>query len=642
MCGICGIFDKTGRPIDRDLVVRMNARIVHRGPDGDGMYFGRGVGLANRRLSIIDIEGGTQPVSNEDQSIHVVFNGEIYNYIELRDDLIKRGHIFRTRSDTEVIVHSYEEWGDECTARFNGIFAFALWDSTQRKLFIARDHLGVKPLYYVSVGTMILFASEIKCLLIHPECPRDVNLHALSQLFTLRYVPSPLTLFRGIYKLSPAHQMVVDAAGMRIQRYWNSTPRIRREVNQQCLIEEYQALVEDSVRLQMRSDVPVGLFLSSGVDSSCLLALMSKVSHQPVRTFTIGFAAGETSNETNDARTIAKMFGSEHSEQILSFKDYERYYERYLWDLEEPVGNETAAAFFFVSRMTSQKVKVALTGQGADEPWAGYARYIGIKLSDVYSRLPQYVTKGLLSRIGERYIRHEQWKRGFESLYERDVLSRFVGVYSFLSPAMKDRLFQPWLKEQVSFDGVEAKEGLRQLQSEVRNLDALSQILYLDTRTNLPDDLLMVADKTSMSNSLEVRVPFLDRRLVEFIETLPPKLKLRWFRGKYLHKKALEKWLPKDVVWRQKKGFANPIDKWLRTCMRPFLNECLLAEGAAVNRYFNASYIREILTKHEHNQGQYLRHIYLLLSFELWHRQFMPGPATARLTTQYTPDYSTI
>jgi len=645
MCGICGIFDKSGRPIDREMVIRMNARIHHRGPDGEGLYFDLGIGLANRRLSIIDLEGGTQPLSNEDQSIHVVFNGEIYNYIELREDLTKRGHVFRTRSDTEVIVHSYEEWGDECTTHFNGMFAFALWDSTRRRLLIARDHLGIKPLYYMVLGERVLFASEIKCLLVDPECPREVNFNALSQLFALRYVPSPLTLFQGIYKLPPAHQMVVQSSGVNIQRYWKSTPQIRRQVNRPELIEEYRALVEDTVRLQMRSDVPVGLFLSSGIDSSCLLALMSKMSNQRVRTFTIGFADGEDLNETNDARQVARMFGSEHSEQVISFKDYEQYYDRYLWDLEEPVGNETAAAFYFVSQMTSQTVKVALTGQGADEPWAGYARYIGVRLSNVYSRLPQPLTKGVFSRISEHWIKREQWKRGLESLYQKDVLSRFVSVYSFFSPAMKNRLFQPWLKNHISLDGLEAKQALLQLQSEVQTLDPLSQILYMDTRTNLPDDLLMVGDKTSMSNSLEVRVPFLDRRLIEFVETLPPNLKLRWFGGKYLHKKALEKWLPAEVVWRKKKGFANPIDRWMRTCMRPFLSECLLSEGAAVNRYFNSHFIREMLVQHEQKRADYWRQIYLLLSFEMWHQQFIstrPGNRCETLVTSNMTGSSTV
>lgn len=623
MCGICGIFDFKNNPISRDLLENMNTQIRHRGPDGEGTYFAPGLGMANRRLSIIDIEGGTQPISNEDGTINVVYNGEIYNFVELREELRKNGHVFRTQSDTEVIVHGYEEWGDDCTNRFNGIFAFALWDCNRRRLLLARDHLGVKPLYYTVLGDRLLFASEIKALLRDPACPRAVNLQSLSLLFTLRYVPSPQTLFEGIQKLPPGHRMIVQSEGVQIERFWKSLPKIERGISETDLVQQYQALVEDAVRIQMRSDVPVGLFLSSGVDSGCLLALMSKLSAQPVHTFTIGFADGEESNETLDARTLANMFGSDHSELIVSCKDYEKYYERYLWDLEEPVGNETAAAFYFVSRMASEKVKVALTGQGADEPWAGYGRYLGIKLSEMYSRFPQSLTKGLFRSVGERWVRHEQWKRGLTSLYERDMLSRLVNVYSFFTPAMKTQLFLPWLKQQISCDGLEAADSLRSLQYEVRELDPLTQILYMDTRSNLPDDLLMVGDKTSMANSLEVRVPFLDYRLIEFIETLPPNLKLKGFRAKYLHKKAIEKWLPRQIVHRKKKGFANPIDKWLRSSMRPFVNDCLLSETAAVNRYFDRGYIRRMLERHEQNEAQHLRHIYLLLSFELWHRQFI-------------------
>ena len=623
MCGICGIFDFKGHPVDRELLERMNQRIRHRGPDGDGFFVSGPVGLANRRLSIIDLEGGWQPVANEDNSLQVVFNGEIYNFIELRDELMEKGHIFKTRSDTEVIVHAYEEWGVECTNRFNGIFAFALWDANQRRLFVARDHLGVKPLYYVTLGDRILFSSEIKALLADPTCPKEVDIQALSQLFTLRYVPSPRTLFKGIQKLPPGHRMIIQSSGVHVERYWKSTPHIRTSVNEQELIEEYQGLVEDAVRLQMRSDVPVGLFLSSGIDSASLLAIMGNLSNQPVRTFTIGFENGEKTNETDDARALSKMFGSDHTEMIVTAQDYEKYYERYLWDLEEPVGNETAAAFYFVSLITSKSVKVALTGQGADEPWAGYGRHLGVKMSETYSRLPQFITKGVLSHMGEHWVKNERLKRGLTSLHERDFLSRLVNVYSFFSPSMKARLFQPWIKEQISSNGVEAKQALRQLQSEVKDLDALTQILYMDTRTNLPDDLLMVGDKTSMANSIEVRVPFLDYRLVEFIETLPPNLKIKGRQAKYLHKKAVEKWLPKEIVYRQKKGFANPIDMWLKTSMRPFLADCLLSENAAVNKYFNSAYIRETIQKHEGNQAEHLRHIYLLLSFELWHQQFI-------------------
>ena len=625
MCGICGIYSFKGEPVYSDLLERMTSALKHRGPDGTGRYVSGGVALGHRRLSIIDIEGGAQPITNEDESLHLIFNGEIYNFVELRDELEKKGHIFKTRSDTEVIIHGYEEWGLECVKRFNGIFAFALWDQTLGRLFLARDHLGVKPLYYVVLGNRFFFASEIKSLLVEPECPRAVDIKALGQLFTLRYVPSPDTLFERIKKLPPAHLMVVEPEGLQIQRYWEWRPRIENHRKESDLIEAYQALVEDAVRLQLRSDVPVGLFFSSGVDSGGLLAIASKYVNQPIHTFTIGFEEGERSNETADARAMAEQFGADHSEMIIGPKDYEKYYERYLWDLEEPVGNESAAAFYFVSQLAGRKVKVALTGQGADEPWAGYDRYVGIKLSQLYHRLPSFITDRVIRRLIERFGKDERLTRGVQSLNERDVLTRFVKVYSFYSAGMKARLFKPWVRQQISTDGREAREALGRLQADVADLDPLSQMLYIDTRANLPDDLLMVADKTGMANSVEVRVPYLDYRLIEFIETLPPNLRLHGFQGKYLHKKAAEHWLPKKVVHRKKKGFANPVDEWLRGRMRQYIGECLFNKRAALHRYFDEEYIKEIVAKHQANQQQYWRHIYLLVSFELWHQAFIPA-----------------
>lgn len=623
MCGICGVFEFKGVPVQPQLVARMSSAMHHRGPDGDGAYVHGEVGLGHRRLSIIDLTGGAQPISNEDDTLQIIFNGEIYNFLELREELVKQGHIFKTHSDTEVILHAYEEWGLDCVQNLNGIFAFAIWDSRQKRLVMARDHLGVKPLYYTVLGDRLLFASEIKALLQDPDCPREVNLSGLGQLFTLRYVPSPETIFSGIKKLPPAHMMVVTSRGIDIQRYWKWKPKFREIDDEQTLVEIYQDLVEDAVRLQMRSDVPVGLFLSSGVDSGALLALMSKYAGGPVHTFTIGFEDGERSNETDDARETACRFGADHTERIITAKDYEDYYERYLWDLEEPVGNETAAAFYFVSQLASEQVKVALTGQGADEPWAGYHRYIGAKLSGIYSSLPRGLSEGVIRPLVTRFAKDEKLRRGVVALSEPDMLTRLVKVYSFYSAEMKSRLFQPWILEHISPDGLEARRSLQRLQQEVAEFDPMTQMIYVDTRANLPDDLLMVGDKTSMANSLEARVPFLDYRLVEFAESLPPRFKLRGLQRKYLHKKAMEKWLPQEVVYRKKKGFANPVDSWLRQQMQRFVADCLLNPHAAVHRYFDQEYIREIIADHKAGRQNYLRHIYLLISFELWHQKFI-------------------
>lgn len=628
MCGICGIYSQAGEPVQQELLCQMTLAMTHRGPDGSGTYIAGPIGLGHRRLSIIDLEGGSQPISNEDNRLQVVFNGEIYNFIELRNELEKKGHCFKTRSDTEVIIHGYEEWGLDCVSHFNGMFAFALWDSNLGRLVLARDHLGIKPLYYTWLGTKLLFASEIKSLLAEKECPREVDINALADLFTFRYVPSPNTLFKGIKKLSPGHLMVVCSNGCEIKRYWNSKPGPRNDQSESQFIETYQWLLEDAVKLQLRSDVPVGLFLSSGIDSGALLAIMARSVPNPVYTFTIGFEDGNQTNETDDARDLARRFGANHTEMIVSPKDYEHYYQRYLWDLEEPVGNETAAAFYFVSMIASEKVKVALTGQGADEPWAGYHRYMGVQLSNIYTRLPNFLTDHIFKKLVQTLPRNERLKRGAIALGERDILTRFTKIYSFYSPAMKEKLFKGWLKDEISRNGVHAKDTLRRLQSDVENLDALAQMLYIDTRASLPDDLLMVNDKTSMTNSIEARVPFLDVRLVEFIETIPSNLKLKGLQGKYLHKKAIEKYLPRAVVYRKKKGFANPVGTWLRKQMRQYLGDCLLTESAAINKYFDQKYIREIVKLHDQNKEDYLRHIYLLISLELWHQQFLSQRST--------------
>lgn len=625
MCGINGILSRNGIAIDRAMLDQMTVAIRHRGPDGHGYFVDGEVGLGHRRLSIIDLDGGAQPMSNEDGTLQIVFNGEIYNFVELRKELEAFGHTFATRSDTEVIVHAYEQWGVDCVKRLNGMFAFAIWDRKTRELFLARDHLGIKPLYYVQIENRLLFASEIKALMQDPSCPRDIDLGALAELFTFRYVPAPKTLFKGIHKLPPGHFMRATKAEIRIERFWNWVPQLRKKWHEDDLIEEYQDLVESAIRLQLRSDVPVGLFLSSGIDSGALLAIMSKYSMGPVEAFTIGFEKGEKTSEVEDASETARRFGANHRYMIVSSQDYQNYYERYMSDLEEPVGHEPAAAFYFVANITSQHVKVALAGQGADEPWAGYDRYKGVKLSKLYSRLPASITQGFAPRLARMPGRMERFKRGVASLAEPDMLTRFAKVYSFFSADMKAQLYTGALRDTFAADQYGTKEALRRLQQDVQHLDPLTQMLYIDTRANLPDDLLMVADKTSMANSLEVRVPFLDYRLVEFIESLPPGLKLRGLTAKYLHKRAMTKWLPRNAVYRKKKGFAHPIADWMRTSMRPLVEDCLLSSDSFLARYFDQRYIRQVLQLDREGKEDYMRQIYLLMSLELWHRTFLSG-----------------
>ena len=483
MCGICGIFDRSGRSVDQDLLGRMTLAIAHRGPDGDGQLVDREVGLGHRRLSIIDLGGGAQPIANEDRRLQVVFNGEIYNFVELREELEGFGHQFKTRSDTEVIVHAYEQWGKDCVQRFNGMFVFALWDAATREVFIARDHLGVKPLYYTNLGSRTLFASEIKALLEDPACPRDVDPHALSELFTLRYVPSPKTLFKGIHKLPPGHHMTISALGIEDRAFLvpraASTKRLHgRGADRGIPGSARRCHSPPAAERRSARSVPElrrGFGRAPGRHERAPLRAGERV-YDRVRWRRDG------TNEVDDARELASMFGAKHEFMMVGPDDYVKYYERYMWDLEEPVGNETAAAFYFVSNITARHVKVALSGQGADEPWAGYDRYLGAKFSKYYSRIPSALTTSMAQVIARIPGRLERLKRSAVALGEPDVLTRFAKMYSFFSADMRQQLFNADLQQQLPEDGYHAREALRYLQTDVRDLDPLTQMLYLDTR----------------------------------------------------------------------------------------------------------------------------------------------------------------
>ena len=624
MCGICGIYSPVAARIDRTILENMTQSMSHRGPDGTGFYVSERVGFGHRRLSIIDLKDGAQPMGNKEGTLQLVFNGEIYNYVELRESMKRIGHRFRTASDTEVILHAYEEWGTDCITRFNGIFAFALYDIEEGRLFLARDHLGVKPLYHTRMPNGdFLFASEIKALLKHPGVGREVDPLALGDLFTYRYVPSPKTLFRRIEKIPPGHSMIVDSEGTRSARFWNHVPQPANGVTEKELMKSYQDILEDAVRIQLRSDVPVGLFLSSGIDSGALMALMAQHTREPVHTFTLGFQDGDKTNELAGARDFSNLFGSCHHERVIGPEDYMSYYQRYMLDIEEPVGNETAAAFYFVSHLAKDHVKVVLSGQGADEPWGGYHRHLGAKLSELYSFLPATVTDGL-ARVITRYLpRNEMLKRGVLSLAEKDIRVRLKKIYSFFSQDMKQELFQEWLWEETSHSMEALNDSLTRILRDLGDRDLLTQILFLDTRSNLPDDLLMVGDKTSMANSIEMRVPFLDVRLVEFVESLPSDMKIHGMTAKYLHKKALAKWLPASVIRKKKKGFSNPIHEWFRSGMSGFIEETLLSGHSASSHYFREEYIRRLFQLHKERREHNLRHLYLLLSFEIWHKTFL-------------------
>ncbi|MGI9212363.1 MAG: asparagine synthase (glutamine-hydrolyzing), partial [Methylococcaceae bacterium] len=585
MCGLCGIYNP-GRNIEEDVLNRMTHIMHHRGPDGYGTWSDTGIGLGHRRLSIIDAKGGQQPWLSDDRSIVLVYNGELYNYPELKNRLVNYGHVFHSASDTEVLLRAYEHWGIDCVLHLNGMFAFAVWDQSQRRLLLARDHLGIKPLYYTQREGCLVFASEIKSLLQTGWCTASLDLDALSLLFSFRFVPSPRTLFSGIYKLPPGHRLVVTDKGLVLDRYWTWKPTIRATWNEQDLADEYAVRLAQAVKRQLRSDVPVGLFLSSGVDSATLLALMSQNTTQPVQTFTLGFTDNASNSELSDAARLACLYGAEHHQRLITAQDYLHYFERYINDLEEPVAHEPAPAFYFLAGLAANTMKVVLSGQGADEPWAGYDRHRGLSLSRWYSSLPVWLTHFIAQTAGRIPLPLERLKRGLSSLSEPDLTARLAGSYSFFSADLKQGLYRGRLKALHETGHIRSTDLIHQWQTGITHLDPLSQMLYMDTRSSLPDDLLMVADKTSMAHSLEVRVPYLDYQLIEFIESLPVHLKMRVMTGKYLHKKAVSRWVPHEVTHRRKKGFSHPVDTWLRTAFRPLIEELVLSPDSPLAPYF--------------------------------------------------------
>lgn len=619
MCGLSGIYHP-GKYIDPDELNRMTHILYHRGPDGYGTWTDKGIGLGHRRLSIIDAEGGGQPCVNEDESVVLVYNGELYNYLELKNILLACGHVFHSASDTEVLLRAYEQWGIDCVDHLNGMFVFAVWDKTHQRLLIARDHLGIKPLYYTRQEGCVLFASEIKSLLQSGKCLPRMDMEALSLLFSFRFVPAPRTLFSGIYKLPAGHRLVVTDKGLVIDRYWTCKPIIRTSCTEQELADEYAVRLARVVKQQLRSDVPVGLFLSSGIDSATLLALMSQNSPQPVQTFTLGFADNTSRSELSDASRLARLYGAEHHQRIITALDYRDYFERYMHDIEEPVAHEPAPAFYFLAELAANTRKVVLSGQGADEPWAGYDRHRGLSLSRWYSGLPVWLTRFFAQTVGRMPFAMERLKRGLSSLSEPDLTTRLAGIYSFFSTELKQDLYRGRLKALHEAGHIRSADLIHQWQTGITHLDPLTQMLYMDTRTSLPDDLLMVADKTSMAHSLEVRVPYLDYQLIEFIESMPVHFKLRFMTGKYLHKKAVSRWLPQEVVHRPKKGFSHPVDLWLRTALRPLIEEWVLSPESPLVPYFDRRVLVLMYQRYLAGREPYMRHFFLLLSLALWLR----------------------
>ena len=629
MCGIAGKVrtNSSAPPVSLATIRRMTDAILYRGPDDDGFYSDPNVGLGQRRLSIIDLSTGKQPIFNEDETICVVFNGEIYNYKDLRKWLEDKGHRFRTNSDTEVIVHMYEEIGDDCVSRFYGMFAFALWDRTKQKLLMARDRVGIKPLYYYVSQNAILFASEVKAILATGELTASVDSSAVASFLTYFYCPGESTIFKGVKKLLPGYYMVVEKGGVSTRQYWDlkfPTQTQRRAESE--IIEELDSLLAEVVTGHMISDVPVGVLLSGGVDSTAMLGYATEVSDRPLNTFTIGFDQTDVVDERPYARLAAKTFSSNHHELSISGKDFFEFLPKYVWHMEEPVCEPPAVSLYFVSKLAKQHVTVLLSGEGGDEAFAGYQNY----RTNLWIERTKSVLGGLAPIAGNvlgslasplKLQRIQRYVPTFGSRPEDYYFSRTSSPWEGFN-RVAGELFTPDFAAMVR--SADPLGTVRALFGNIKDGGHLNPFLYVDSKTWLPDDLLIKADKITMANSLELRVPLLDHRVLEFAASLPVEMKVHGLTTKYALKKALEKRVPKPILNRKKTGFATPYGKWLRSDCRDLAWSVLTDPRTSSRGYFQEAAVEKMLRANEDGQN-FSKEIFSLLTLELWHRTFVDG-----------------
>jgi len=621
MCGICGTLRADQAPVDRGLLEKMNAAIIHRGPDGEGFYFGPGVGLAMRRLAIIDLKTGDQPIPNEDETVWIVFNGEIFNFPTLRGQLIQDGHRFRTQTDTECILHLYEEYGDECLQYLRGQFAFAVWDQPRKRLLIARDRFGQKPLYYTFQNKQLFFSSELTSLLESLPSHPEIDLSAIDLYLSLQYIPEPMTPYKGILKLPAAHKLVYEGGSIHIEPYWELHFEPKHRKSEDELVCELRSLLSDAVRCRMISDVPLGAHLSGGIDSSIVVALMAEASDLPIRTFSIGFE--ETAfSELPYARAVADRYRTDHREFTLTFGDIPDTLEKLVQHFGEPFADPSAIPMFYLSRLTREYVTVALNGDGGDEAFAGYQRYWLDTWANRYARLPKAITHGMVPQlvrwlpdridrpVGGNII--NGFKR-LEQLTQVDFRASILRWGSFFSPDWKKRLWREPLMDQ-------AEPILINLFERAHARSYLDRTLSTDIQSYLAGDLLVKADRMTMANSLEGRSPFLDHHLAEWAARLPENMKVKGQTGKYLLRKAFSAELPPSVSERGKQGFGIPVGTWFRGPLATWAEEILLGDNTTLNTWFNPSTLRLILDEHRIGRENHGKRIYALVMLGLWAR----------------------
>lgn len=632
MCGICGIIDySTNRKIDEDILRKMCTAMKHRGPDEDGTYIGEelspSVALGHRRLKIIDLStAARQPMFNEDKNIWIVFNGEIYNFLELRKGLQGKGHKFTSHSDTEVILHLYEDEGFDCVKKLRGMFAFAIWDSNKKLLMLARDRFGKKPLLYSYRNGKFLFASEFFSILSTGEVSKDININTINAYITFGYVPAPDSIYKNINKLLPGHILILRNRELRIERYWQLDYSNKIDISFQEALETTSSLLQEAVKIRLYSDVPLGVFLSGGIDSSTVVALMAKFNPGvKVKTFSIGFDDKDF-NELKYAGIIAKRYNTDHHEFVVKPNILEilpELVERY----GEPYADSSCIPTYYVANMTRKHVTVALNGDGGDELFAGYERFRVAYLSRIYNRIPLFLRKGLIEpvvysipgRVDNR-TKISRIKRFLDGA-SLPLMNRYLRWIAFFDKNLQSNLYSKSFLNRMS--DIPPEKLLTPYFDNPDNNELIDVLLRTDTNTYLPNDLLVKMDIATMANSLEARSPFLDHRLVEFVASLRGDFKMRWFIKKYLLKNIIKDFVPHENINRPKMGFGMPIGRWFRVELKELLIDTLLSERSLNREYFNADFIKMMVKQHLEKKVDYGQQLWALLMLELWHRRFI-------------------
>ncbi len=632
MCGIVGIHSLGDRPVGAEEVAAMADSIVHRGPNDCGYYLAPGVGLGMRRLSIIDLTTGKQPIHNEDETVWVVLNGEIYNFREKRRELESRGHRFYTAADTEVIVHLYEEYGADCVGHLRGMFAFALWDVRNQSLLLARDRIGIKPLYYGVFGERLLFGSEVKSLLTVPEVDRQLDWTAVQHLFTFLATSPTRSIIDGIHKLEPGHLLTVSGGqGPAVRPYWELKFEPEHERREADVVEELLEALDEAVDLHMVSDVPLGAFLSGGLDSSAVVATMAGLSDRPIKTFSIGFGEADF-NELKHARAVAEHLGTEHHELVLE-PDVFDVLDNLAWYLDEPFGDSSAIPTYMVSKLAAEEVTVVLSGDGGDEVFAGYDKYVVEGRERRWDPLLRMIGPAL--RLGSRMI--PQGVRGHNSLrhFSLTGADRYLDACSFFPLEEQRKLFSGDVRARMPVDGAWTKQR-RDLSA--GSPDWLAALQYNDFGNYLPLDILTKVDRMSMAHSIETRVPLLDHVFVEAAARIPSRLKLKDAQTKYVFKEAMRRKLPDKIIDRRKQGFAVPLGHWFRGQLSEYVRDLLLSPEARRRGFFESSYVAKVLAEQERGRSLDL-HLWTLISFELWCREFLDGNRSGgRASSPLPPD----